>query len=207
MCCICYFVCKCAVNKYLTYDTLLSNCMLQFFPKNSIFQLEFSHAFNQQVDNLPPNLTHLSFGYKFNNCIDNLPSSLTHLTFGYYAEFDQPIDSLPKTLKFLSLGKYFNHTVDNLPSLTHLIFGTCFNQPIHNLPNTLTYLQFGEHFDQPTVPLPPTLKHLVVTKYFPSNLPHTLVTLRLYHESEVVNRLQTSDKLVVYIVKKIYSFK
>jgi hypothetical protein len=40
------------------------------------------HKFNQKVDNLPNNLTHLSFGYCFNKEVNNLPENLTHLSFG-----------------------------------------------------------------------------------------------------------------------------
>ncbi len=53
--------------------------------------------FNQPVDNLPPNLTHLEFGILFNHSVNNLPSNLTVLTFGYV--FNQPVDNLPIHIK------------------------------------------------------------------------------------------------------------
>ena len=38
--------------------------------------------FNNNVDKLPSNLTHLTFGNDFYQKVDNLPPKLTHLTFG-----------------------------------------------------------------------------------------------------------------------------
>ena len=37
-------------------------------------------GFNQSVDNLPHNITHLAFGCEFNQSVDNLPGSLIQLT-------------------------------------------------------------------------------------------------------------------------------
>ena len=72
----------------------------------------------------------------------------------------------PEILEFLSeyqkvkFGSCFNKPVDNLPnSLTHLEFGD-FNQPVDNLPNSLTHLEFGDDFNQPVDNLPNSIVHL-----------------------------------------------
>ena len=41
----------------------------------------FDSNFNQEVKNLPPNITHLTFGWNFNQPVINLPKNITHLTF------------------------------------------------------------------------------------------------------------------------------
>ncbi len=50
----------------------------------------FDDNFNQLVENLPNNITHLTFGLHFNQLVDNLSNNITHLTFGndkYVIEF------------------------------------------------------------------------------------------------------------------------
>ena len=96
--------------------------------------------FNQNVDKLPQNLTHLTFGRYFNKNVDNLPPNLTHLTFGL--SFNKNVDNLPPNLTHLTFGLTFNKNVDNLPPyLTHLTIGYKFNQNINNL-IFIKYLSF-----------------------------------------------------------------
>ena len=68
--------------------------------------------FNQNVNNLPLNLTHLIFGFNFNQNVNKLPPNLTHLTFG--DNFNQNVDKLPINLTHLTFGNNFNQNVDNL---------------------------------------------------------------------------------------------
>ncbi len=65
--------------------------------------MNFGHYFNQNVDNLPPKLTHLIFGSAFNQIVNNLPQNLTSLTFCEYSEFNRKINKLPKKLKKISI--------------------------------------------------------------------------------------------------------
>jgi hypothetical protein len=58
--------------------------------------------FNEKVDKLPQNITHLTFGYRFNQKVDNLPQNITHLTFGDC--FNQKINNLPFTLKEININ-------------------------------------------------------------------------------------------------------
>ena len=57
--------------------------------------------FNQLVDKLPNNLTHLTFGCYFDKLVNNLPNFLKNLTFG--DNFNQKVDNLPNNLKQLKI--------------------------------------------------------------------------------------------------------
>ena len=57
--------------------------------------------FNQEVNLLPHQLTHLTLGECFNQEVTMLPWYLTHLTFGY--EFNKSNIYLPLTIKYLKL--------------------------------------------------------------------------------------------------------
>ena len=86
--------------------------------------------------------------------------------------------SLPVMLTHLEFGSSFNQPVSNLPTrLTHLKFGYRFNQPIPNLPPTLTHLEFGYDFNQPVPNLPVTLTHLVFGGCFKQPVPDCLPRL------------------------------
>ncbi len=89
---------------------------------------------------------------KFNQPIDNLPSNLTHLLFSIGSKFNQPINNLPSTLKYLSLCDNFTHPLDNLPeNLKYLYLYSCnhgyndiiFNYNLDSLPAGLKYFQFN----------------------------------------------------------------
>ena len=112
----------------------------------------FSHTnslFNNEINNLPSNLTHLVFGYSFDKEVNNLPSNLTHLVFGYS----------------------FNQKVDNLPSnLTHLVFGYSFNKEVYNLPNSIEELRFGIEFNQKLDNLPSSIHKINFHQYSKFNL-------------------------------------
>ena len=100
-----------------------------------IFDEEYPNYsnFNQTVDKLPQNITHLTFGFRFNQKVDKLPQSITHLTFSWV--FDQTVDNLPQNLTHLTFGYDFNQKVDNLPFLVKKI-------KIHNQ-KLITKIPFG----------------------------------------------------------------
>ena len=64
--------------------------------------MTFGNYFNQRVDNLPKNITHLTFGDNFNQPVDNLPKNITHLILRQ--TFSQLVDNLPNTIVELSCG-------------------------------------------------------------------------------------------------------
>ena len=120
---------------------------------NNIYKIEFDNyylksKFNQEVINLPLNLTYLTFGWYFNQEVNNLPQNLTYLTFGF--NFNQEVNNLPQNLTHLTFDSCFNQEVNNLPqNITHLTFGYDFNQPVNKLPPNITHLTFGDDFNQP----------------------------------------------------------
>jgi hypothetical protein len=68
--------------------------------------------FNQSVDNLPPNLTHLTFGDcnyfysgKFNQPLNNLPSNLQEIFFSPHYQINNLQIKLPFGCK-VSVGSY-----------------------------------------------------------------------------------------------------
>lgn len=60
---------------------------------------------------------------KFNQPLDNLPINLTHLIFFNNSDFSQSLDYLPKNLKYLAIGNSYNKPLNNLPeNLIYLYF-------------------------------------------------------------------------------------
>ena len=126
-----------------------------------IFENTYSNCskFNKNVDNLPPNLTHLTFGSYFNQNVDKLPPNLTHLTFE--GRFNQKLNCLPRNLTHLTFGWIFDK--DKCPSnLTYSIHNGIFNQDVDNLPQNLTHLTFGNNFNQNINNLPFTIQKIII---------------------------------------------
>lgn len=126
---------------------------------NKISHIEFNHAFNQPVSNLPSSLINIQFGKTFNQNVSNLPNKLKRLQFG--EDFNQPVNMLPESLEMLIFGLDFNQDVSNLPSsIKYIQFGQKFSQPIDNLPNSIQTIKFS---------LSNRKYQCVITK-FPTNL-------------------------------------
>ena len=70
--------------------------------------------FNQTIDSLPQNLTHLALGTSFNQSVDLLPNLITHLSFG--GNFNQIIETLPQSVKELGIcAGCRSNIVNNIP--------------------------------------------------------------------------------------------
>jgi hypothetical protein len=150
---------------WVTSPSLTSITFREFFNQSvnalphNITHLDFSATviFNAPLENLPRNITHLSLSRKFNQQVNGFPQTITHLTFGQ--EFDQPVDKLPPNITHLVFGYHFDQAVDNLPAhITHLTFGCTFNHSVNHLPQSTSHLLFGAIFDQPTYHLPASIK-------------------------------------------------
>lgn len=101
--------------------------------KNEIFKIIFFKLFDDKINGLPKNVTHVTFGFYFNQKVDDLPNDITHLTFGHY--FNQTVDKLPKNITNLTFEGDYNRKTEKLPqSVIHLTFGYRFNQKVNNLP-------------------------------------------------------------------------
>ena len=117
----------------------------------------------------------MTFGYRFNQKVGHQSCD----------DVDCP-RNLPHSLTHLTFGTEFNQSVDNLPySLTHLTFGTEFNQCVDNLPCSLTHLTLGHRFNKRIDNLPMsltslTLGFLIYQKI--NNLPPNLQKIRVYIE-------------------------
>lgn len=80
-------------------------------------------------------------------------------------EFNQPVNN------FHSTNCSINITTDRIctcvsNSITHIIFGSKFNQEVDELPENLTNLIFGYNFDKKVNNLPKKLTHLIFDFYF-----------------------------------------
>jgi hypothetical protein len=118
--------------------------------------------FNQAVDNLPKNLTHLNFGFYFNKPVHNLPKNLIHLTFNMC--YKQPIYNLPKKLNYLDLFYYRNNDII-LPTKIKELCLFCNNNLINNLPEHIEILHIYFSANTKNVHnLPTTLKEIIVEK-------------------------------------------
>ena len=108
----------------------------------------------------------LTLPINFNSLLKDLPHVTKIIIFEedeknqQYSKFNEKVDNLP-SLTHLAFGTHFNQSVDNLPSsLTHLIFRIHFKQSVDNLPSSLTHLTFGIYFKQSVDNLPSSLTHL-----------------------------------------------
>ena len=142
----------------------------------TLTHLVLGSSFDKNVDYLPKKLTHLTFGYNFFGNINCLPESIIHLSLPItHSPF---FTKLPSKLRYLKFSNNFNSEVGhancankkcprNLPdTLTHLIFGSMFNQQVDNLPKNLIMLTFGRNFNENVDKLPNTITHLTFGEYF-----------------------------------------
>lgn len=139
------------------------------------FNGHFGQKYSKELCYLPISLTRVSFGKHFNQPINT--SSLHHtleftrLTFRLI--FNKSRVDYFSSLNCLLFGQEFNQTIDSLgqrftqpikvlpPRLTHLDFGTYFNQSVDGyLPSTLVELIFVFVFNHPINIIPPSLETL-----------------------------------------------
>ena len=151
---------------------------------NKIKHLSFIKNFKQITylshdTNIPNNVTHLTFGDRFNQEIkDVIPNSVTHLTFGW--KFNREIkDCIFRSRDFASLSgsttissNGYKGTATQvaerseiakaIDSVTHLTFGTNFNQKIKDcIPPSVIYLTFMNQFPKFNKNhIPSTVKYL-----------------------------------------------
>jgi len=122
-----------------------------------------------------------------------LPPYTRQVTF--HDTFDQEITScvkFPTSVTHITFGSNFNQSVDDLcslssGSLTHLTFGDHFNKPLRylHLASLLTHITFGFYFNQPCdkFSLPKSLTHLSFGANFDQPMDDTCIdgTVSLTH--------------------------
>ena len=108
--------------------------------------------YQQSIDWLPNEITHLIIGTNFNKPLNNLPASLKYLAFepdGYYnllTLFNNRLDNLPHGLEELQLAICGNNTYlgENLPSTLKKLyifgFGSKNMINMNNFPDSIEFL-------------------------------------------------------------------
>lgn len=150
----------------LSLNTLIFTCH-----STSRYTYYDSSDFNQEINNLPPNLHKLYFHDKslFNHPLDNLPIGLHILKLGLF--FNHPIDNLPIGLEILILSKYFNQPIDNLHILNnlHTLEFPHFSEMKHdilNLPKNLNSLRLPYNYNNIIKNLPNTLQTIYINQKY-----------------------------------------
>jgi len=109
------------------------------------------------------------------------------------------------SITHLTFGSHFNQSVDSLQNfITHLTFGDCFNQPVTNLLNNQTQLQaitFGYEFNQ-KFDIPSNIKIIKLNcnnKYIIDNLPNNIEELYLDWKFNLeLDNLPNSIKIIKF---------
>ncbi|KAN0018601.1 hypothetical protein ACTFIU_008529 [Dictyostelium citrinum] len=121
------------------------------------YQEQDQQLLNTLLNSLP-NIEILESEKDYNKTLPSVSvSSIRSIKFG--EKFDQPIVcytlpmlSVKESLTSLVLGESFNQPIDfqQLVNLKTLVFGNFFNQPLKpsQLPKSLTYLEFGHAYNQ-----------------------------------------------------------
>lgn len=200
------------------------NKPLNNYIPNTVTKIKFGKDFNQSINGcLSNNIKFLEFGQNFNQSIENLPSSVKSLKF--FGNYDRKIHGeIPKGVKKLYFYKSFTEFVsDNVTHLfvndidenkmkyipktvTHLKFGSCFNQSIKGyIPQNITHLKFGYSysqklgessyyivtvnpsnfdFDDCTKPYPNNVVLIAGKSFLPSSLTHLTLSKSLYEKNK-----------------------
>ena len=94
-------------------------------------------------------------------------------------------------------------------SITHLTFGTCFNQSIDIFPNSITHLTFGYEFNQ-KINLSNQIMYLKLdcnNQYLIDNFPHSIKELELDYAFDLkLNNLPNSIKKITFY-KQCFTLK
>ncbi len=107
------------------------------------------------------------------NLDSHINNNITHLIFTN--SFNSPLTSpaLSPSLTHLIFGTSFNQEVDHLlpPTLKYLKLSHAFSYTIDHLPASLTHLIIGRLFNKCIDHLPPLLTHLIMDSYCSFNYP------------------------------------
>jgi hypothetical protein len=132
--------------------------------------------FNEKITNIPKKVKKIIFqnyyignSRKFNQPIDNLLINLTHLTHISLGDnFNQTLKNLPENLIYIKLGKYFNSEITIPKSVKKLVL--TYNKSLlqtqkilNNLPHHIETLGvFINNSNEKIENLPITLKKIVI---------------------------------------------
>lgn len=189
----------------------INNC----FPQ-SMKEIHFGNKFDQSLDNLPNNLTHLSLGKFFSKSIKNIPTSITHLHLGN--DFTTIKESLPKSITHLSIcwnykmdhmGKFYPRAIDiknKIPSsVTHLTF-TYGPKSAHvkNVDNSMCSMEIVNYTKEKFYAylkkiVPSSVKCLTIKGYYGINIYNTPLVKCLVFKKGYDCGINTPNTLTVYV--------
>ena len=171
--------------------------------------------FNKELQNIPENTEIIIFEKeyllysKFNQKVDNLLQNITHIIFN--RDFNQKVDNLPKNLTYLFFGNNFNQKVNNLPkNLFCLIFGNSFNQKINNLPKSLFHIDFGYKFTQNIYRIPKSINELSLynNNEYINNIPNHIIKIYIkYSNSNIDKKIENLPPSIKEIIIQHEIFK
>jgi hypothetical protein len=128
---------------------------------------------------------------------ENVSFDIMTSTYPMYVKFihfrAQETNNILNRVTHLTFGTFFNEPINNcIPSsVTHLIFGFNFNQPINNcIPSSVTHLTFGHRFNQQ------------IKDCIPSSVFHLTFD---WNFNQAIKRIPTSVKKI--IISKNYENK
>jgi len=134
---------------------------------------------------------------------DDFNSQIRKLRFwNIFSSFYNHI-KLPHTLTHITFGSYFNQNIDFLPdSIRYLRFRLAFNRTINKLPKKLIYLHLGYYYNKPLCPLPSTLEYLFFGNNFNQsiNLTKTKIKYLVFrnHFNKPIDKLPVTLKYIQF---------
>jgi len=135
--------------------------------KSKLEKLQIDGIFNLDLNlNNFEFLTHVMISGDFDKKLNISLLFLEELDLGC-SRFDSALILQCPELKKLKLSPYFNRRLDLFcGKLISIIFGSCFNKPVNQLPESLKELKFGGNFNQSIDYLPINLEYLFLCKNF-----------------------------------------
>eukprot|EP01112_Ceratiomyxa_fruticulosa_P018919 TRINITY_DN611_c0_g1_i1.p1 TRINITY_DN611_c0_g1~~TRINITY_DN611_c0_g1_i1.p1 ORF type:complete len:217 (-),score=38.87 TRINITY_DN611_c0_g1_i1:897-1547(-) len=98
----------------------------------------------------------------------------------FLPSFNDKVDGLiPNEITHIEFGTKFDQSVDDLPAnLVSLEFAWNFNQPVNKLPPKVTHIYFGVDFKQLIGSLPPSVKQVFFIKGYDQPIDHLSKDIR-----------------------------
>ena len=179
--------------------------------QDSKFAVYFSDIFDKNInlDKYSSNIYKVVFGDKFNKKIISVPDGIKKMYFG--SNYNKQFNFHNCELTHIKFGSAFDQSVDELPkNLEYLIFSH-FNQNVNKLPNKIKFVRFGPSFSKSLNDLPDSVEHLSIDSCFSRDIimkkiPDNLKILDI--KSDLVfllNNAQIKKKIDTLIISDTYN--
>lgn len=174
---------------------LSSNAYLHKIKNNIIFNDK--HLLSKKIMSLSyyNNFTHLIFKRMPLSCLNTMPKNIKKITFGRY--FNKDInDKIPDTVTHLIFGSRYTQPIRNIPlSVTHLTLNDKFYSYI---PKSITHLTLGPNstvwglfYDGEFIPN--SVQYLTLKSYFYHPIPSSVICLKI--TGRVYQKMKNRDEL------------